>query len=265
MIRIGINPTIFTVGPLAVGWHGLFTALAVILAVLLTAKLAKRRGIAEDDIYSIAIWAVPGGIVGARLFHVIDKIDYYAANPLAIFALNEGGLSVFGALLGGALVGIVYAWYRGLPVARVADLTAPGMLIAQAVGRIGCTINGDAYGSRTTLPWGVIYTHEGAFVPREWILNGWASHPAPVYEILWDLLVLGIIWQFRGKIKQEGALFVSYLMLYSFGRFFISFVRMDSVVALGLQQAQIISLLVLIIGAFILVYLYRRELIRATR
>jgi len=265
MIEIGIDPIIFHLGPLAVGWHGLFTALAVVLAVLLTARLAKRVGISEDDVYATAIWAVPGGIVGARLFHVIDKIDYYVANPLAIFALNEGGLSLYGALLGGTLVGVVYAWHRGLPIARLADYTAPGVLLAQIVGRIGCTINGDAYGSPTTLPWGLVYTHEGAFVPRDWILNGVASHPAPVYEILWDLLVLAVIWRLLGRMKPDGASFVLYLMLYSVGRFFISFVRMDPIVAWGLQQAQIVSLLVLAIGALLLAYLHRREGIKVKR
>jgi len=263
MIEIGIDPTILNLGPLAVGWHGLFTALAVILAVLLTAWLAKRGGIREDDVYSTALWAVPGGIVGARLIHVIDKIDYYIANPLDIFALQQGGLSIFGALLGGTLVGVAYARYRGLPVARLADLAAPGMLVAQMVGRIGCTINGDAHGSPTTLPWGLIYTHDGAFLPRDWILDRVATHPTPVYEILWDLLVLAVIWRLRGRMKPDGALLVLYLMIYSFGRFFISFLRMDPVVALGLQQAQLISILVLVIGVPFLIYLYRRE--RLTR
>jgi len=265
MIEIGIDPTIFTIGRLAIGWHGIFTALAVILAVLLTARLARRAGIAEDDVYTTAIWAVPGGIVGARLFHVIDKIDYYIDNPLSIFALTEGGLSLYGALLGGTLVGVAYAWHRGLPIARLADLAAPGMLVAQIVGRIGCTVNGDAYGSPTTLPWGLIYTHEGAFVPWDWIQNRVASHPAPVYEILWDLLVLAVIWRLLGRMRPDGASFILYLMLYSVGRFFISFVRMDPIVALGLQQAQIISLLVIGIGAFLLVYLHRREGLKVQR
>lgn len=259
MIEIGINPTIFTVGPFAVGWHGLLTAVAVILAVLITAQLAKRAGISEDDVYSTALWAVPGGIVGARLVHVIDKIDYYLVNPLDIFSLQQGGLSIFGALLGGTLVGVAYAWFRGIPVARLADLTAPGMLVAQMVGRIGCTINGDAYGKATTLPWGLIYTHEGAFLPSDWIRDRVSTHPTPVYELLWDLLVLAAIWWLRRRIKPDGALFILYLMLYSFGRFFITFLRMDPVVALGLQQAQIISILVLVIGVPLLVYLYRRE------
>jgi phosphatidylglycerol:prolipoprotein diacylglycerol transferase len=133
------------------------------------------------------------------------------------------------------------------------------MLVAQMVGRIGCFINGDAYGKPTTLPWGLVYTNEGAFIPRDWIRDRVATHPAPVYEILWDLLVLAVIWQLRRRIKPGGALFVLYLMLYSLGRFFISYLRMDPIVVLGLQQAQIISLLVLVIGAFLLAYLYRRE------
>ncbi len=262
MIRIAIDPTIFYLGPLAVGWHGLFTALAVVLAVLLTARLAKRAGISDDDVYATAIWAVPGGIVGARLFHVIDKIDYYIDNPLSVFALTEGGLSLYGALLGGTVVGVAYAWHKRLPIARLADHTAPGMLVAQIVGRIGCVINGDAYGSPTTLPWGLVYTNEGAFVPRDWILDGVASHPAPVYEILWDLFVLALVWRLLGRLRPDGTTFVLYLMIYSVGRFFISFVRMDPVIAWGLQQAQIVSLLVLGIGALILIYLDRSRGIR---
>lgn len=202
----------------------------------------------------MALWAIPGGIVGARLVHVIERLDHYASDPVAIFTFWDGGIALFGAILGGALAGAVYAKLYDVPVGRLADLTAPGIILAQAVGRIGCTINGDAYGTLTSLPWGIVYTHHNAVAPL-----GVPGHPAPVYEMGWDLLVLAILWYLRGRIRPDGTLFLLYLSLYSLGRFFISFVRVEPAIFAGLHQAQIIALLVLITASPLLIYLIRQR------
>ena len=253
-IEIGMDPDLVSIGSYDLSWHGLFVVLAVIVGVGWPAYWAKRAGISRDMVYSVALWAVPGGIVGSRLVHVLDDVDFYINNPGQVFDFWEGGVSIYGAILGGIITAFIYTQLRGLPFNRLADLTAPGLLLAQAVGRIGCTINGDAYGTPTSLPWGLAYTHPGAFAEP-----GVAGHPAPVYEILWDLVIFAVVWRVRGRLKPEGTLLLFYLALYSFGRFFISFVREEPERLGLLHQAHLIALLVMAITIPLLIYRASRE------
>lgn len=261
MIEIGIDPILFNIGSLAIGWHGIFVILAVIVGIVVSLRLAKGDGIVRGIIYSIAPWAILGGILGARLFHVLDYLALYANEPMALLRFWDGGLSIFGAILGGTLAVAIYARVSGLSLGHLADLIAPGLILAQAVGRIGCTINGDAYGTPTSLPWAFVYTHPNAAATT---LLGVPGHPSPVYEIIWDLLVFALIWRLRGRIRPEGSLFLVYLSLYSFGRFFVSFLRGGEQAVLGpLHQAHIIALLVLAVCVPLLIYRMRRPRVLA--
>ena len=258
MIEIGIDPILFEIGPLALGWHGIFVILAVIVGILVSLRLARGDAIDRGIIYGIAPWAVLGGLVGARLFHVLDYLALYATEPVAMLRFWDGGLSIFGAILGGTLAGAIYARMSGLSLGHLADLAAPGLILAQAVGRIGCTINGDAYGLPTSLPWAFVYTHPDAYAPL-----GVLGHPSPVYEIIWDLLVFAVIWRMRGRIRPEGSLFLVYLSLYAFGRFFIEFTRalpsLEQINLGGLHEAHFIALLVLAVCVPLLIYRMRRS------
>lgn len=250
-ITIGVDPIIFNIGSHAIGWHGVLMVLGIIVAVLLTLLLAKRAGISEESIFTAAFYIVIFGLIGARLVHVLDNLDLYSDDPASIFAFWEGGLAWYGGLVGGFLGGAVYARVGKLSLARLADTVAPGVILGLAIGRIGCTINGDAYGTPTSLPWGFIYTHPDAFASL-----GVAGHPAPVYEIIWNLIVFGVLWKLRGRLKPDGSLFLAMVAMYSFGRFFISWVREEPAVLGPLHQAHIISL-VLFIGVVALLF-YRK-------
>lgn len=247
-IVISIDPTIAHLGPFEIRWYGLAIMVGVLVAVLLTAHRAKKVGIAQDHIYNLAIWVIVGGIVGARLFHVIDRFSDYVANPGAIFAFQQGGLAIWGALAGGAIAALVYTRLKHIPMLRFFDAVTPGLLMAQMIGRIGCIINGDAYGGVTSLPWAFIYKHPNAAIPAD--LFGVPTHPYPVYEMLWNGLVLLIIWQVGKRFKLEGATFLSYLSLYALGRFVLTFVRQETIIMFGLQQAQMVALAVLV-GALV--------------
>ena len=148
--------------------------------------------------------------------HVVDYWSYYSANPGSIFAFWEGGLAVWGGILGGALTALVFARITGLALAPYADQIAPGLILAQAIGRIGDIINGEHFSTPTGLPWGIIYTH-----PNSPSYGLPPAHPAVAYELLMDLLIFGILWKLRGRFPPGGSLFMLYLALYSFGRFFL--------------------------------------------
>lgn len=250
MITIGLNPILFELGPFSLTWHSLFMVLGIIVAVWLSARLAAKAGLSVDTLYSLALWGIPGGIIGSRLVHVIDYWDFYLANPGSIFVLWEGGMAVWGGILGGALTGVVLLRIKGIPSGPYADLVAPGLILAQAIGRIGDVINGEHVSIATSLPWGVVYTHPGS--PSYGLPP---THPAVAYELLMDIVIFGILWKLRGKVKPDGSLFLIYLTLYATGRFFLSFLRLDSnTVFLSLSQPQWISLLVLVVAVSLFVF-----------
>lgn len=256
-IIIDIDPVIFHFGVFELRWYSLMIMLAIVAAVLLSVYFGKKKGMATDEIYSLALLVVVAGIVGARLFHVIDRWEYYAGNPLQIVQFQQGGLAIWGALAGGGVALLIYAWRRHLSPGLLLDVVAPGLLVAQIIGRFGCIINGDAYGGITNLPWAFIYINPGASIPGN--LFGMPTHPYPVYEIIWNAIVLIIILQLGRRFRKSGLVFLSYMSLYSLGRFVLTFVRQESQFLWGLQQAQIVALLVMFASIVIMVYLSRKR------
>ena len=242
MIEIGIDPNIFEAGGIILSWHGLFSVIAVAVAVWLTSKLAPRQGISADDVLSVAVWAIIGGVIGARLLHIVDKLDYYTANPLDIFAIWTGGIAVWGGVLGGLLGGWIYASKAGIVRGRLADVTAPSLLLAMAIGRIGDIINGEHIAHQTDLPWGFVYTH-----PASLSFGRGATHPAVVYEMMLDLAVVGLaLWVLPRYLRPDGMVFAASLLLYAFGRFFILILHDYNTWFWSMSEAQIVSLAVVL-------------------
>ena len=258
-IIINIDPIIFRLGGFELRWYSITIMLAVVAAVLVAMREAKKRGVPANTISSFlhaVPWALVGGVVGARLFHVFDQWSYYAANPAMIFHFQHGGLAIWGAIVGGAIAVSLYAKGKHIPLGRLGDVMAPALLTAQIVGRFGCIINGDAYGGVTSLPWGFIYVHSNALIPDD--LFGVPTHPYPVYEIIWNALSLLAILKLRRNLKTDGLLFLSYLSLYSLGRFILTFVRQENITLMGLQQAQIIAVAILAGSVAMFIYSFRK-------
>jgi len=249
-MHIGIDPTIAEFGSFSIGWHGVLMFLGIVVGVVLTLRLAKKTGIAEDIIVTGAICAVILGLIGARLVHVIDSWEIYSKDLLKILAFHEGGLAWYGGLIGGILAVVIYARIKKFSLGRFADAAAPGVILGLSIGRIGCTINGDAAGTATSLPWGFIYTHPDSFAPL-WV----ATHPAPVYEILWNLALVGVLLWLMGRIRPDGSIFLVMLAGYSFGRFIISWARDEAAVLGPLHQSHIISLVLFVVAVGLLIYL----------
>ncbi len=241
MIHVGVNPVALTVGGLSVRWYGVAVTAAIVAIILWIRHFWGKMGVTSDFVAGVAVVAVPFGLLVSKLLHVIDKLSYYASHPGEM--LNPAGLTIFGAILGGILGMWIYCRLRGVPAAPLLDLAAPGVILGQAIGRIGCTINGCCYGKPTTLPWGFVYTHPNSYAPL-----GIAVHPTQVYELLWDLLVFGLLFYIlRGRLRPEGSLIAAYLALYSLGTFGIRFLRGDvTPFVLGLQEAQLVSLVILL-------------------
>ena len=259
-ITINIDPVMLHLGAFQLRWYGLAIITAILAAILISARRAKNRGLSPDAIYELAIWVVAGGILGARIFHVIDRWDLYSAHPAAIFQIQQGGLAIWGALAGGGLVLLLFTRIKRLSLGRIADIIVPGLLVAQMIGRIGCIINGDAYGAVTTLPWAFIYVHPDAAIPAEFF--GLLTHPYPVYEIIWNAISLVVLLKAEKSFRRGGQLFLAYLGLYSLGRFAFTFVRQESRFLWGLQQAQLIALLGIVVSIVLFTYFSYRERIK---
>jgi phosphatidylglycerol:prolipoprotein diacylglycerol transferase len=241
MITISIDPILFSIGHFHLRWYSLIVTIAMLIGVWLAVREAGRKGFNTDDIANSALWVVVAGLIGARLFHVIDHWpDEFAANPIRALYIWEGGLAIWGGVIGGLIATAGLAWIKHWKLPRLLDAFVPGVVLAQAVGRVACIITGDAIGRPTNGPFGFAYTSPNAMVPQ----LGVYFTPTPVYEILMNLAIFALLWSLRKKNLPDGILTLIYLTLYSFVRFFIAFTSAYQIVAFGLNQAQIISILV---------------------
>ena len=236
----------FTIFGIDVMWYGVLIATGMLIGIALAVREAKRVGISEDDVLNIAIIAIPVAIICARLYYVIFSWDYYSQNSGEIFNIRGGGLAIHGGLIGGILTGFIYAKVKKLDFFKTADAVMVGMPLAQAIGRWGNFINGEAHGGPTSLPWGIM-------------VDGVKVHPTFLYESIWDFgIFLFIMFYMRKKKTYEGEVIVSYITLYSIGRFFIEGLRTDSLMFGPIRMAQFISLVGVVGGLVLHFYLKNR-------
>ena len=236
----------FTIFGIDVMWYGILMATGMILGTYLALKEAERVGISEDDVLNLAIFAIPAGVLGARLYYVIFNWGYYSQNPSQILNFRGGGMAIHGALIGGILAGLIYTKIKKINFLKMADIALIGMPLAQAIGRWGNYINGEAHGGPTNLPWGIM-------------VGGVKVHPTFLYESIWDFGIFIFLWMFRKKKKYEGQVAVYYIILYSLGRFFIEGLRTDSLMIGPLRMAQVISLVGVVGGIIAHIYLLKKN------
>ena len=279
-IDININPEIFS-GGFSLTWHGLFTAVGIAAGVWLALRYTKRIGIPEDDGMAVALVAVLSGIVGARLLWVLEHTDQIG-NVGDIFAVTDGGIPVYGAMIGGALGGFLYVTFfrKGFPVWMALDAAAPGMLLGQTVGRIGDVINGEHFAKASDLSWAFRYTHPNTDGPWAAIVDGqvpavgtWsrgqigqlgegavAVHPvAGGYEPILDLILFGsllLLWR-TGRVRH-GWVFITYVVGYAVIRGTLALLRTDEQdVVASLSVPQLLAILTTAAAGWMAYYLWK--------
>ncbi len=239
MITISIDPVLFSLGHFALRWYGVIVAASIGLGAWIAAREARRKGLRPQDFQDALTWVVLGGVIGARLFHVLDHWPHeYALSPIRALYFWEGGLAIWGAVVGGMLALVIFARRRGSSLGRLADIAAPGLVLAMGAGRLACIITGDAMGPPTSGPFGFAYTSPHALVPQ----LGVFYTPMPVYEMVVNFGIFAILWTLRRRRWPDGALFLVFLALYSVERFVLAFTSSYPIVAFGLTQSQIVAL-----------------------
>jgi phosphatidylglycerol:prolipoprotein diacylglycerol transferase len=217
-------------------------ALAFTVSSVLAALEARRQNIAPDIIFNLSFLVLVSGIIGARLFYVIENAGYYLKEPLEMVMLQRGGLSWFGGLIAGVISGVAYLKKKHLAVYKILDLLAPFVALGQAIGRIGCLLNGCCFGKAA-------YKFGFYFKAREAFLI-----PTQIYSSLLLLLIFIILRFLQDKPHKRGEIFLAYLFLYSLKRFFIEFWRADNpVIFFGLTLFQLISIVIFVFSAVKLV------------
>lgn len=260
-----LNPIAFHLGPIPVHWYGIILGTAALVGLLLALREARRVGMDPEIIMDVVMYGVPAAIIGARIYYVIFRWDeYYSTHPSEIIAIWHGGIAIHGALIGAILAGYIYSRVHNISFWRLTDIVAPSLIIGQAIGRWGNFMNQEAHGGPVTLEF-LQRLHLPQFIINQmYILDPVTNtyqyyHPTFLYESIWDIAGFLLLITIRRVVKlRRGELFLTYIIWYSIGRFFIEGLRTDSLMLTDyLRMAQVISL-VLIVLALILMVVRRR-------
>ncbi len=255
LIKIGIDPVAATIGGLRVHWYGIMIAIGLYAGIQVALHDAPRRGIDRDKLMNVSLIAAVLGVVGGRLYYVVqNRPEFYFQHPAEILAVWNGGMAFYGAIFAGALALVIGALLYRLPLWSLFDVGALGLTIGQAFGRVGNIINGDIVGYRTDGSWGFVYTNPNTFAPRNVPVQ-----PANLYELLIAVAIFTLLWSLRKRIRPEGMLAMLYLVLYSLSQLAVFALR-DNVYVLGpLKQAQVTAIVVIALTVPFIVYLLRRQ------
>jgi phosphatidylglycerol---prolipoprotein diacylglyceryl transferase len=261
----GLTIPIPFLGPITIHFYGVIIMLGALAAAWLASVEAKRRGQKSDTVWDALLWVLVGGIIGARLWHIFTPppsmvaigitTRFYLTHPLDALAIWHGGLGIPGAIIGGAFALYLYCRAKKLSFAVWADIAAPALALGQAIGRWGNYVNQEVYGRPTTLPWGIHIDYATGYPA------GIRFHPLFLYESIYSFLnVIFLLW--LGRRYEEkllpGDIFLTYLITYPIGRFFLEFLRLDAAQVGGININQTIMLVVAVSSAAFLIYRHRR-------
>ncbi len=237
--------TIFNIGHYSINVFGLFIAIGIMVGYFITMKEAKRKEFSTDTITDLIFYVIIFGIIGARLYYVlVFNLSYYLSNLNKIVAIWDGGLSIQGGLLGGGIAALIYYRIKKINLWKAADIMAPGIILGQAIGRIGCDVFGVAM--RSKYFWGVLR-------------GGELLHPAQMYESVLNYILFGILWARRKSVKYDGQLFFTYLIRFSINRFIVEFFRTNPIFIKPLTVAHVTSIVLIVISIIALKTLKKKS------
>jgi phosphatidylglycerol:prolipoprotein diacylglycerol transferase len=251
------SPTLVSFGQLRIYWYGLFIVLGVLAALTATLKMSKKFGLSPNKIFDFSFWIIIGGIIGARIYHVLLEWPYYNQNLMSTFKVWEGGLAIHGSIIGGLLILFYFSRKEKINFWLAAAVFTPGLALGQAIGRWGNYFNQELFGKPTNLPWGIPIN------PINRPVRYFSSeffHPTFLYESLGDLAIFIILLIIVSKLLKKNrsnykVIIFSYLIMYSALRFGMEFLRTDTTAYfMGFRWPQIFSLLIIVISSFFLFF-----------
>lgn len=252
-----LDRVFLSLGPITIYWYGVIIATGIFIGLYLATKEAERVGMKKDIPMDLLIWAAPIAILFARIYYVTFEWERYRGEPLwKLIAVWEGGIAIHGALIGAILTAIVFSRVRNISFWKLADIAAPSIILGQAIGRWGNFMNQEAHGGPVSE---AFYENFMQYLPdfivKQMCIDGVLYHPTFLYESVWNILVFVGLIVLRKYNPLRGEVFLSYLMLYSVGRFFIEGMRTDSLMLFGIvRQAQLLSVVLIIVALFLIIY-----------
>ncbi|AST93201.1 MULTISPECIES: prolipoprotein diacylglyceryl transferase [Sutcliffiella] len=253
-----LNRVAISIGPIQLYWYGVLIMTGAIIGLWIAVRESERRNLPKDTFVDLVVWGLPISVLVARLYYVTFQWDYYSAHPKEILAVWEGGLAMHGVLIGAVLTIIVFAKVRNLSFWKLTDILAPSLILAQAIGRWGNFMNQEAHGGPVTRGF-LESLHLPEFIINQMYINGTYYHPTFLYESVWNFIGFLLLMSLRKVNLRRGELFLTYLIYYSVGRFFIEGMRTDSLM-LGeyIRMAQVMSI-VLILLALAVIWFRRKK------
>ena len=261
-MKLVISPDAFVIGNFSVKWYGVIMAVAIILAVSMAIVEGRKRQIESEDFLDLLLWVVPLGYVGARIYYVIFEWSYYSKHPDQIIAIWNGGIAIYGGLIAGLVVLLIFSYRRMLPPFLMLDVITPGVMAAQILGRWGNFFNQEAHGGPTTLHF-LQSLHLPDFIINQMKIGGTYYQPTFLYESFFNLigLILILVLRHRKHVFKRGEGFRLYRGCYSIVRFFVEGLRTDSLyLTSGIRVSQLLSLILFI--AVIALFIYRRKVVK---
>lgn len=259
--EIILSPVLFQLGRLQVRWYGVLIASGILIAYMVARTRIKAENINEDQVIEDLFYGVIAGVIGARLYYVAFNWDYFSENPTDIFKIWYGGLAIHGAVIAAVIVAFLYTrlkkgvTFRFLQILDIALMVFP---LAQAIGRWGNFFNHEAFGKPTNLPWKMYIPIQN----RPLMYRSYEYfHPTFLYESIWDLMVFTFLYIYTKKYRKKfGETTALYMILYSIGRFFIEGLRLDSLYIGKLRTAQVVSVILILLGVLLFAYVRRKGL-----
>lgn len=252
-----LNPVAISLGPIQVNWYGLIIGVGIALALWLAMREGDRRGLPKDIFADLLLWAIPISIICARIYYVIFQWDHYKDSPGDIIKIWEGGIAIHGALIGAVATAYFFAKSRNVSFWKLADIAAPSIILGQAIGRWGNFMNQEAHGGEVTRAFlESLYLPE--FIVNQMYIQGTYYHPTFLYESIWNFIGFVLLMMLRRVNLRRGEIFLTYVIWYSVGRFFVEGMRTDSLMLTdNLRIAQTISVALIVFAIGLL--LYRRK------